>query len=195
MKKVLRSEILPLGEYEAVRDPFRARVIREKKARRIPLGEHATCVFENHDSVLMQIQEMLRTERITKESSIQHETDTYNALVPGDLEVSATVMIEINDNAAREAFLTAAKGLEDALTLDVDGESSRATYQVPHAPANRTTAVHYLKFPLSAAAAKKLAGATKGDLPVALVSSHPAYTVRAALSASVVASLAEDFAR
>ena len=38
MSKVDRSEVLPLGEYEKIRDPFRARVIREKKARRIALG-------------------------------------------------------------------------------------------------------------------------------------------------------------
>ncbi len=194
MRKVERSEILPLGDYETIREPFRTRLIAEKKARRIALGDRATCVFENHDSVLLQIQEMLRTERITKESSIQHEIDTYNALVPNDHEVSATVMIEINDNDAREAFLTAAKGLEDAIALEVDGESFRARYEAPLARAERTTAVHYFKFPLSEAAAKKLAAAKKGDLTVAVVVDHAAYAVRAVLPASVVASLAEDFA-
>ncbi len=193
MQKVERSEILPLGEYEAVREPFRARVIREKKQRRVALGDRVTCVFENHDSVLMQIQEMLRTERITKESSIQHEIDTYNALCPSDREVSATVMIEINDNAARDAFLKAAQGFEDAIALEVDGESFRATYPAPLAPAARTTAVHYFRFPMSEAAAKKLAGAKQGELPVALVSSHAAYPARVVLPATVVASLADDF--
>jgi hypothetical protein len=194
MQKVQRSEILPLGEYEAIREPFRARVIREKKQRRIALGDRATCVFENHDSALMQIQEMLRTERITKESAILHEIETYNALVPGDHEVSATMMIEINDAAARDAFLVAARGLEDAITLEVDGESFPALYEKPLAPAARTTAVHYFKFALSDAATKKLAAAKNGALPVSVVSKHPAYAVRTQLPAETVASLAEDFA-
>ena len=56
-----------LAEYEAIREPFRARVIAEKKARRVALGPNASCVFENRDTALMQIQEMLRTERITRE--------------------------------------------------------------------------------------------------------------------------------
>ena len=46
-------------------------------------------VFENHDTVLLQIQEMLRTERITRPAAIQHEIDTYNELVPGPDELSA----------------------------------------------------------------------------------------------------------
>src|SRR5438477_13111247 len=97
MKPVERSEILGLAEYETIRDRFRARVIEEKRIRRVQLGAKATAVFENHDTVLMQVQEMLRTERITKESSIAHEIATYNELVPKDNELSATVMIEIAD--------------------------------------------------------------------------------------------------
>ena len=110
-------------------------------------GDRATCVFENHDSVLLQIQEMLRTERITRESAILHEIETYNALVPTDRELSATIMIEINDNAERDAFLRDAKGLEDTISVVVDGESFAAVYEDPLAKAERTTAVHYFKFP------------------------------------------------
>ena len=83
MKLVDRGEILGLAEYETVRERFRARVIAEKKLRRVQLGPKATAVFENHDTVLMQVQEMLRTERITRPAAVQHEIDTYNELVPG----------------------------------------------------------------------------------------------------------------
>ena len=38
-KPIDRSEILPLGEYEAIRPHFRARVIEEKKARRVAVAE------------------------------------------------------------------------------------------------------------------------------------------------------------
>jgi hypothetical protein len=66
MKPIERGEVLGLAEYEAIRDRFRARVIEEKKARRTTLGDRASCLFENRDTVLMQIQEMLRTERISR---------------------------------------------------------------------------------------------------------------------------------
>ncbi len=38
MLPIDRSEILPLGEYEKIRDRFRARVIEEKRARRIKIN-------------------------------------------------------------------------------------------------------------------------------------------------------------
>ncbi len=112
MKLVDRGEILGLAEYETVRERFRARVIGEKKLRRVQLGPRATAVFENHDTMLMQIQEMLRTERITRPAAVQHEIDTYNEIVPAADELSCTVMIEIVDKAERDAFLQAALGFE-----------------------------------------------------------------------------------
>jgi hypothetical protein len=39
-------------------------------------------VFENHETVLFQIQEMLRAERITDIDKIRFEVDTYNELIP-----------------------------------------------------------------------------------------------------------------
>src|SRR5579863_1967997 len=112
MKAIERGEILGLAEYEAVREHFRSRVIEEKKLRRLAVGPRASVVFENRDTVLLQVQEMLRTERITRPAAVQHELDTYNELIPGAGEVSCTLMVEIPEKDEREAFLVAAKGLE-----------------------------------------------------------------------------------
>jgi hypothetical protein len=192
MRKVDASEILPLGEYERVRDAFRARVIAEKKLRRVALGPKATAVFENHDTVLLQIQEMLRTERITRPASVAHEIETYNALVPGDAELSATVMIEIDDQAERERFLEAAVGFEDRVALVVDERRIPATYDTleERDASRRTTAVHYLKFPLGGAAP----ALRSGKAAVKLVVDHPAYSAEVELSAVTRAALAEDLA-
>ncbi|MGH7327587.1 MAG: DUF3501 family protein, partial [Polyangiaceae bacterium] len=125
MHLVERSEILKLGEYESIREHFRARVIAEKKARRVQLGDRISGVFENHDTALLQIQEMLRTERITKEPAIAHEIETYNQLVPGKDELSLTAMIEIDDKPTREKFLVDARGIEKCFSLHVElGETS-----------------------------------------------------------------------
>jgi Protein of unknown function (DUF3501) len=190
MKLVDRGEILGLAEYEAVRERFRARVIAEKKLRRVQLGPRATAVFENHDTMLMQVQEMLRTERITRPAAVQHEIDTYNEIVPGRDELSCTVMIEIVDKAERDAFLRAALGFEKHVWLVVDDEHLLARAIDRGAPQDRTTAVHYLKFalPRSAAPLVRAAAATELVLEV----DHPAYAARAVLSAQTAASLAED---
>src|SRR5579883_3107500 len=113
MKPIQRNEVLGIAEYEPIRERFRARVIEEKKRRRVALGPKASAVFENRDTVLLQIQEMLRTERITREAAIQHEIDTYNELLPGAHELSCTLMSEIPEKDERDAFLAAAKGFEE----------------------------------------------------------------------------------
>jgi Protein of unknown function (DUF3501) len=190
MKLVDRGEILGLAEYESIRERFRARVIAEKKLRRVQLGPKATAVFENHDTMLMQVQEMLRTERITRPAAVQHEIDTYNELVPGRGELSCTVMIEIVDKDERDAFLQAAVGFEKHVSLVSGGERTAARAIDRGTPQDRTTAVHYLKFTLPPAALASLRSAALPEL--ALEVDHPAYAARVVLPRETVASLAED---
>lgn len=199
MKPVVRNEVLGLAEYESIREQFRARIIAEKKARRIALGPQASCVFENRDTALMQIQEMLRTERITREAAIAHEIETYNQLVPGDHELSATVLIEILEKADRETFLFEAKGLDRAFALIVDGATCPGKHDEAREQPDRTTAVHYLKFPLVEAAERALRDVlTKkrkpSEVTMELVVEHPRYSARTTLPAALVLNLAEDLA-
>ena len=197
MKPIERAEVMGLADYETVRDAFRARVIREKKTRRVKLGEQASCVFENRDTMLLQIQEMLRTERITREAAVLHEIETYTQLVPGDHELSATVLIEIDEKSEREKFLIDAKGLDRSFSLVVDGERLAAKHDVAREHPERTTAVHYLKFPLGAkgeaALRDVLAKRRKpSEVEVEVVVEHPRYSARAKLPPEAVASIAED---
>lgn len=200
MKPVDRGEVLGLAEYEQVRDAFRARVIEEKKRRRLRLGASASCVFENHDTALLQIQEMLRTERISREASVLHEIETYNQLVPGDHELSATVMIEIDDRGERESFFVEARGLERAFALVVDGERCPGVHDAQRESTARTTAVHYLKFPLGERAERALRDVLErrrkaSEVEVEVVVEHRRYSARARLPAEAVLSVAEDLAR
>jgi hypothetical protein len=199
MKPIERGEVLGLAEYEAIRDRFRARVIEEKKVRRAKLGDRASCLFENRDTVLLQIQEMLRTERISRDAAIQHEVDTYNELIPKEHEISATILVEIDDKAEREKFLVEAKGLEEAFALVVAGEKCPGKPDASREGMDRTTAVHYVKFRLTPGAEAALRSVLEKkvraeDLDVAVASSHPRYEVTTRLPAQVIASLAEDLA-
>ncbi len=190
MDPVRREEILGLAEYEAIRPQFRARVIEEKKRRRVAVGPSMTFVFENHDTVLFQVQEMLRTERITRPAAVQHEIDTYNELVPKAGELSATAMVEIPDPAQREAFLAAAKGLERKIALLVGDRRVDADIEADRVLPDRASAVMYLKFRLPA----DLVAAVRGGARLRLVVDHTAYNATADLGQAVTSSLAEDLA-
>ncbi|HEY7515941.1 MAG TPA: DUF3501 family protein, partial [Vicinamibacteria bacterium] len=95
MEKIALGEVKNLVEYEKVREADRAAVIALKQARRVSVGENLTFLFENRQTVLFQIHEMVRTERIVEEARIQDEIDAYNAILPGRGELSATLFIEI----------------------------------------------------------------------------------------------------
>lgn len=190
MRPIDRSEVLPLGEYEQIRARFRARVIEEKKSRRVAIGPHMSAIFENRDTVLLQIQEMLRAERITKESAIEHEISTYNELLPAQDALSMTLFIEIADAVVREQTLIALQGLEEKVAVEVNGEKFAATHPPHGVMPDRTTAVHYFKVQLSPEASKAILAKTA---VVAICVDHPKYQQRVELPKSVLLSLSEDF--
>ncbi|HEY1695603.1 MAG TPA: DUF3501 family protein [Polyangiaceae bacterium] len=199
MKPIERGEILGLAEYEQVRERFRGRVIEAKKRRRVVVGPKVSVVFENRDTVLLQIQEMLRTERITRADAVQHELDTYNELLPGQNELSCTLMVEIADKAERDAFLAAAKGLEKHVWL-VAGSLRMGARSIERGlgldgVADRTTAVHYLKFSVPARLSVALHGAAAGEATMThleLAIDHPAYEARAPLPAEAILEVGQD---
>lgn len=191
MKPILRSELLELGAYEAVREHFRARVIALKQARYVALGPSMTVLFENRDTVLYQVQEMLRTERITQERAILHELETYNELVPGERELSATVFIEFPEREERERMLVALAGVESAFYLLAGDERLAVLPDRRAADPERTMAVQYVRFPLSAAAEAALRA---GNATFKLGVAHPAYRAEVALGPATLASLRDDLA-
>lgn len=185
MKKVTRDELLGLGAYEQIRDRFRARVIEEKKARRFFPGPEMSVVFESHDTALFQIQEMLRTERISAEAGILHELETYNELVPGDGELSFTLFIEIADRDTRERRLGELAGLERAVAVEIGGKRFQAHEDLRGELTDRTTAVHYMKVALGS---ERLGEATD----VTFVIDHPKLQARTRIPVEVVRALAAD---
>jgi hypothetical protein len=193
MKKVSRGDLLDLGAYEAVRERYRARIVAEKKRRRFAVTPELTMVFENTDTVLFQIQEMLRTERIVSEPAIRHEIETYNELVPEEGELSVTMFVEIVDRETRDRRLRELSGLEQAVLIEVAGVLTPARAENRAVVEGPTTAVHYLKFPIGAAACAALAAAATSHQPsVHVVVRHPALEARTAVPPEVLGALAAD---
>ena len=73
MKRVNRQEILDYVTYEEQRDKFRKKIMKIKELRRINVAGVLSFLFENSDTVRYHIQEMIRVERMVKETDILHE--------------------------------------------------------------------------------------------------------------------------
>jgi Protein of unknown function (DUF3501) len=195
MKKIERAEVLDLVEYEKAREGMRARVIALKKNRRVGVGENLTFLFENRETVLFQIQEMVRTERIVDDSRVQEEVDAYNALIPSAGELSATLFIEIPDlhlmghDQVREA-VNRFQGIDKGgVTLQVgDAPAIPAFFEDGHSKEEKMAAVHYLRFRVPVDVAARLAA---GD-PARLVVEHPRYKAEALLPQALRAELQGD---
>jgi Protein of unknown function (DUF3501) len=197
MKPIELTEIRNLVEYEKVREAMRAEVIELKNRRRVSVGGNLTFLFENRETVLFQIQEMIRTERIVEDARIQDEIDAYNALVPPKGELSATLFIEIPDlhlmsqDQVRKA-VNRFQGLDrGCVRLVVGSEAIPARFEGGHSKEEKMAAVQYLRFEVPASAARLLAGSTS---PVRLVVGHPAYSAETTLSPGTRMELAGDLA-
>jgi hypothetical protein len=190
MKPVERSELLGLGAYEQIRDRFRQRVIELKKRRRIQLGEHMSLVFENHDTVLLQVQEMLRTERISDERAIAHELETYNELIAQPGCVSGTLFIEYEDPEQRRPMMERLASLRTALHLVVGERRATARFGTHFGEEmDRIPAVNYLVFELGSEAAAALRAPS---VPAAIEITHPDYPLRVDLPRALREELAGD---
>jgi hypothetical protein len=196
MQTIALSDIKNLHEYEKVREAYRARIIELKRDRRVSVGENLTFLFENRDTVLFQIQEMVRTERIVEEARVQEEIDAYRVLLPGPGELSATLFIEIPDlvRMSQEDVrrtVNRFQGLDrDGVFLAI-GDRSRipARFEGGHSKEEKMAAVHYLRFPVSAEARAAL---TDPGQAVRLVVDHPNYKAAGEVAPAVRAELLRD---
>jgi Protein of unknown function (DUF3501) len=140
------SDIWPNKVYEAARSEMRSRVIALKAVRRIAVAPDVTLVFENRDTLRWQIQEMLRAERIETPSGIQEELDVYNALMPDRVSLSATLFIEVTEEARIAQVLHDLLGLEESLYLCFGSEEVRAGFEGGRSDGARISAVQYVRF-------------------------------------------------
>jgi uncharacterized protein DUF3501 len=190
MKKVALDEIAGIERYEQLRPEFRRRIIDMKKHRRVAVGDQVTFVFENHDSMLFQIQEMLRAEHIVDLDRVRAELDVYNALIPEPGELSATMLIEITEAERIREQLVRLIGIDEAVRLEVGRcPPIRAQFEPGRSKEDKLSAVQYVRFALDDDA--RTAFIHRAD-PVRLVIDHPNYRQTALLDGAVRRALAQD---
>lgn len=188
-----RADLLDLAAYDKVRAERRKAIAAVKEHRRIAVGPNATFHFECYETMLYQIQEMLRAER-GGEDQLKEELAAYNPLIPKGSDLVATVMFEINDPVERNRFLTQIGDVENHFLMEIAGEKVAVRPEEDLERTNdagKTSSIHFIHFDLTPAQIAKFK-APGARVMVGL--DHPHYGHVAILSDATRAALSEDLA-
>jgi len=188
MRKIGFDDLMSPEAYEAMRHDLRRRVIDVKKSRRLQVGPRVSLLFENRDTVLFQVQEMLHIERVTQRQRAQEEIDVYNDLIPDNGELSATLFLEFEDSRKMAEELPRLVGIETSISLLVGEHTVDAVPLEARSKEDTTSTLHYLRFPLSAQAREAFRRGEKAFLVIA----HPNYSQMVKLEEPMQAELARD---
>ena len=187
-----REDLFSLEEYAEQRSNIRENVMNVKKLREVNLGEHIRLLFENHQTVQYQIQEMLRIEKIFEADGIQDELDVYNPLIPDGSNLKATMMIEYTDAAERTKALSNLIGVEKSIYFQVGNHQN--VYAICNEDLERetdekTSSVHFMRFEFDQSMIVDFCKGAKIKIGV----SHPNYNCEIILEKRVQDELNQDF--
>jgi hypothetical protein len=191
-REITRADIVALDEYTRTRKERRVAAVAMKRLRRMEVGPFATFYFENFDTMLQQIQEMLYIEK-GGDAQLVDELAAYNPLIPQGSELVATVMFEIDDEVRRAAVLGRLGGVEETAFIRVAGER---VIGVPEEDVDRTNAagkassVQFIHFPFSAA---RIAAFRDPANEIVVGFAHENYAHMAVMPEAVRTALAADF--
>jgi hypothetical protein len=192
-RRIEPADIMPSREYAARRKELRQARIANKAARRVQVGPYATILFESYESMLAQVQEMLYIEKGGDEQ-LADELEAYNPLIPQGSELTATMLLEIEDADKRARVLATLGHIEDHVAIRIGDERIMG---IPEDDAERTnaagktSAVHFFHFPFTAG---QIAAFRTPGTQILLEIAHPNYGHIAILPEAMRAELAKDFA-
>ena len=190
--EIVKDDIIPLDIYTKQRKGLRKSLLEFKKNRRISLGPYATFYFENYETMLAQIQEMLHIEKGGDEQ-LKDELAAYNPLIPKGSELVATVMFEIDNPITRADFLTKVGGIEKNFYIKFKDENITAS---PEKDVDRTSSdgkassVHFVHFQFSDKQISKF----KESNNITIGIDHKIYNHSSVISPDIKKILIEDFA-
>jgi hypothetical protein len=180
-RKITQSDILPLDQYSKQRAERRRAMSALKRNRRIELGTVVTFYFECYETMLHQVQEMLYIEKGGAEQ-LPDELAAYNPLIPNGSELTATVMIEIDEELRRKRVLAELGG---EIVKGMPEDDQERTNE-----AGKTSSVHFLHFPFTKG---QIDAFRKPGAEIVIGCSHPKYQHMAILPEAVREALAKDF--
>ena len=191
-KIIEKKDLVPHDVYEKNRKKIRKELVEFKKNRRVPLGPHATFYFENFDTMLAQIQEMLHIEKGGDEQ-LKDELNAYNPLIPKGNELVTTLMFEIDNPEIRSQFLGKVGGIEEKVFIQIGNEK---IYGNPEADIDRTSdegkasSVQFLHFKFSNGQVEKF---KNHENPVIIGIDHELYNHIIKISDQTRNELSKDF--
>lgn len=149
MKTLDISDIIPIAEYEKQRDARRKAAMAQRARRLVQLGDKLALHFETRDTLIYQIQEMMRVENMTSVDAILEEIEVYGDLLPRDGVLSATLFIQLTTDADLRTWLPLFTQLEGNLALKIGSEMIQAEFEPGRTREDKTSSVHYVKFRLN----------------------------------------------
>jgi hypothetical protein len=174
-RTITSGDIMPTEQFEMIRSEKKAEAIARKKLSRLSIGPNAVILFENWDSMWLQIQEMLRIEK-GGEEQLADELAAYDPMVPKGTELTATVLFEVADPVLRDAFLRTIGGVENHISIQLGDHVIPAR---PEGDVERTrerdgkaSAVHFFHFDFSPEA---IAAWKSSEGTAMVVIDHPSY--------------------
>ena len=188
---ITKESLLSLEAYAKIRKSEKPKIIAHRKLRTVHLGEHVSVQFEDETTIRRQIQEMLHIEKIFEEDGINSEIEAYQPLVPDGSNWKATMLIEYPDVHERKRELARLIGVEDRLFVEVEGHPrvyAIADEDLDRENDEKTSAVHFLRFELAAAARS----AVRAGASVRLGCDHTNYPAHTEIGQETLASLAGD---
>jgi Protein of unknown function (DUF3501) len=191
MRPLTAEEVRPPAQYEPVRREALSRDLELKGPRCVALGELLTVLFENRCTVATALEEQLRAGEVEDPERIAEELATFNALIPGERELSATVFLDIDDAAALGRRLRELPGVTGAIHLEVDGVRVERVETSVHGVGFDGEPVRHLRFRLG----EEQCAAVEGGAEVAVCCDHPGHRARAVLGEEQCRALLEDLER
>ena len=182
---------MSLEQYAEKRGEFRQRVLAHKKYRQVMLGPNSTLYFEDRLTLLYQIQEMLRIEKVFEAGGINEELEAYNPMVPTGRNFKATYMIEYTDPEVRAVQLEKLVGIEDLVWMQVanfDKIWAIADEDLERSTETKTSAVHFMRFELD----REMISALRAGTGLAFGTDHAGYPYTTEVSLDVREALLKD---
>ena len=192
LNTIEKSDILSRDEYKSRRKSLREKMVLRKKFRRVDIGPYVTMYFENKDTIIHQINEMVYIEN-GGEEQINEEILAYKSLIPDGQELVATVMIEIDSPIKRAEFLAKMGGFEEQISIKIGDEliKGRAELDVDRTTADgKASSVQFVHFEFDENAVEII----KNHMDNVTISiNHENYKHSSILNIDTVKELVKDF--
>ena len=186
------KDIYSREEYKNQRKNLREKMVIRKKNRRVDIGPHITMYFENKDTIIHQINEMVYIENGGDEQ-VKDEILAYKSLVPNGKELIATVMVEIDNPVKRSDFLKKMGGFEETFNLVVNDNKidGKAELDVDRTTADgKASSVQFVHFQLNELLVKNFRS-LNADVSISI--NHSNYMHSTKLNQEIIKELSYDF--